>query len=100
MCWANELCWGRRVFNECDVLEWEWGVHQVIGGTGRAQETGPGSGEISGELENQSLESRSEGWEDHGIGTETKGLPPVPLPKTNPRETLTDQTHHNFHQSR
>lgn len=92
------MCWAKEALNECDDLEWEW-VHQATGGAGTAQETGPGSVEIPGELENQSLETRIEGWEDHDMGTETKGLPVV-LPRTNPRETLTDQTHHNFRQSR
>lgn len=83
-----------------NVMIWSGSGYQATGGTGTAQETGPGSGEISGELENQTLWSRSEGQEDHGMGTETKGLPAVPLPKTNPRETLTVQTHHNSHQFR
>ena len=74
ICWAgSRACAGQMrspvrggVLNNCDGLEWEW-VHWATGETGRVQETGPGSGEMSGGLEGQSLWWRPEGWEDHGI---------------------------------
>lgn len=59
--------WGRGAFNEGDDLR--VAVRPVaLEGTGRAKETGTGSGEIPGRLEDKTLWLRFEGWEDRGMG--------------------------------